>query len=238
MSLDNNNINLNNDVSTNSIETKTNLILLLRTQTTNNADYLNSIIFQNTGSYYNIALTRRYGNSMTSNTSNLCIQTGASGAMSGLPIRFCVRTTGEVNIRSSQMKTHGFNVEGTSNFESTITGTNINITGNYQVNGVNLPTTNTEYLLGNNFSFDTSTTPDTIIMNNDLTSINSIKTISTNDLTVGASDSTQAGDKIILKTNDVQRAYINNTELDLSVDVNIPVNAHYKIDGIDVLHDA
>ena len=53
---------------------------------------------------------------------------------------------------SSQTKAHGFNVEETSKFEDLVTGTNINITGNYQVNGVNIPTPDTQYLLGNNLS--------------------------------------------------------------------------------------
>ena len=174
---------------------------------------------------------------MTSNTANFCIQTGAGPSINSLPIRLTVQHNGNDNIGSSQTKTHNFNVEGTSNFEDLVTGTNINITGNYQVNGVNLPTTNTEYLLGNNLSFDTSTTPDTINMNNDLTSINSITSQATSDLTLGAGSSSESGDKIISKTNDVQRGYINNTDLDLSVNVNIPNDKHYQIDGADVLHN-
>ena len=102
---------------------------------------------------------------------------------------------------------------------------------------MNLPTTDTQYVLGNNLSFDTTTTPHTINMDNDLTSINSRNSISTSDLTIGAGDSTQSGDKIILKTNDVQRGYINNSDLNLSVNVNIPNDKHYQIDGADVLHN-
>ena len=230
-------IKLNNDISTNSVEAKTDLTL--RTLSTNNADYLNSIIFQNTGSFKTIALTRRYNNSMTGNTANFCIQNGTGGTLSDSnnPIRVCARSGGQVNIGSSQTKTHGFNVEGTSNFEDLITGTNINITGNYQISGVNIPTTDTQYLLGNNLSFDTNTTPHTINMDNDLTSGNSITSISTSDLTIGAGSSSQSGDKIILKTNDVQRGYINDIDLDLSVNVNIPNDKHYQIDGADVLHN-
>lgn len=193
----NNNINLNNDISTNSVETKTNNTL--RTISTNDADYLNSIVFQNTGTFKTITLTRRYDNSMTTNTANFCIKTGTGGTLddTNFPIRLCVRSTGQVNIGSSQTTTHGFNVEGTSNFEDLVTGTNINITRNYQVNGVHLPTTNTQYLLGNNLSFDTSTSPDTINMNNDLTNINIITSQATSDLTLGAGSSSESGDKII-----------------------------------------
>ena len=118
------------DISTNSIETKTDLVL--RTQTTNNLDYSNNIVFQNTGSYYNIALTRRYDTNAGSNKSNFCIQTGANGNISGLPIRLCVQNNGNVNIGSSQQKTHSFNVEGQSNFESSVTATSFigPLTGN------------------------------------------------------------------------------------------------------------
>ena len=120
----------NDNVSTNSLETKTNLIL--RTRTTNNADYINNILFQNTGSFFNIALTRRYDTNVGSNKSNFCIQTGASGSITGLPVRFVVRNDGKVNIGSSQTKTAGFNVESTSNFESTVTATSFvgPLTGN------------------------------------------------------------------------------------------------------------
>jgi hypothetical protein len=126
----NNHINLNSDISTNSVETKTDLVL--RTQVTNNADYLNSILFQNTGSFYNIALTRRYDSSVGSNKSNFCIQTGANGYISGLPVRLCVQNNGNINIGSSQTKTHAFNVEGSSNFENSITATSFigPLTGN------------------------------------------------------------------------------------------------------------
>jgi hypothetical protein len=58
-----------------------------------------------------------------SNKSNFCIQTGANGSISGLPVRFCVQNNGNVNIGSSQQKTHAFNVEGASNFENSITAT-------------------------------------------------------------------------------------------------------------------
>ena len=117
----NNDINLNNDITTNSIQTKTDFIL--RTQTTNNAAYLSNILFQHTGSFYNITLTRRYDSRVGSNKSNFCIQTCANGSISGLPVRLVVRNNGNVNIGSSQTKTHAFNVEGASNFENSVTAT-------------------------------------------------------------------------------------------------------------------
>ena len=98
---------------------------MLRTQVTNNLDYLNNIVFQNTGSFYNIALTRRYDSSVGSNKANFCIQTGANGNISGLPVRLIVQNNGNVNIGSSQTKTHAFNVEGASNFENSITATSL-----------------------------------------------------------------------------------------------------------------
>ena len=176
---------------------------------------------------------------MTGNTANFCIQNGTGGTLSDSnhPIRVCARSGGQVNIGSSQTKTHGFNVEGTSNFEDLITGTNINITGNYQISGVNIPTTDTQYLLGNNLSFDTNTTPHTINMDNNLTCVNSITSISTSDLTIGAGSSSQSGDKVILRTDDVQRGHINDLDLDLSVNDNIPNDTHRQIDGADVLHN-
>jgi hypothetical protein len=385
----NKNINLNSNISTNSAILRTDLLLKVASGSSNDTDYLNNIIFENTASYKTIALTRRWATGISTNLANFCIQngTGATITDSTHPIRLCVKSTGEVNIGSSQTKTHGFNVEGTSNFENTITGTTINITGNYQINGVsiptvnelalkaniasptftgnvggitksmvglsnveniaissiggnnlffssntlnlntdltnmdsitasgdldlkanddlillsnndgtnsgdfvfrtnrgsgileimrlngstanlgidisphatyklnvggnvnipsgsnykingiNLPTTNTEYLLGNNLSFDTSTNPNTINMNNDLTSINSIKSIATSDLTLVAGDSTQSGDKIILKTNDVQRGYINHLDMDLSVNLNIDDDKAYMLDNEDIFSD-
>ena len=74
-------------------------------------------------------------------------------------------------------------------------------------------------------------------MENDLTSLNSITSISTSDLTIGAGDSTQSGDEIVLKTNDVQRGYINDLDLDLSVNVNTTNDKHYRISGADGLHN-
>ena len=64
-----------------------------------------------------------------------CIQNGTGGSLSDSshPIRLCVITSGQVNIGSSQTKTHRFNVEGASNFEDLITGTSINITDSCQI---------------------------------------------------------------------------------------------------------
>ena len=327
----NNNINLDSDISTNSAILRTNLTLKVASGSANNTDYLNNFIFENTGNFKTIALTRRYNSNMATNTANFCIQNGTGDTLNdtNFPVRLCVRSTGEVNIGSSQTKTHGFNVEGTSNFENTVTvnsiesstntdlkiesngtgdilliatpntstigyihlaraddtsqrfntiaysndgnnsyinflvhytagsnnltrqvlklnsdlsadfASNVNIPSgsNYKINGVNLPTSNTEYLLGNNLSFDTSTNPDTINMDNDLTSINSITSQATSDLTIAAGASTAFYDKIIFKTNDVERAYINHLDMDISVNLNIPNDKHYQIDGEDVLHN-
>ena len=57
-------------------ETETNLVL--RVKSSNQTDLANSIAFRNTGSYYNIALTRRYSAALGNNTSNFCIQTGGN----------------------------------------------------------------------------------------------------------------------------------------------------------------
>ena len=131
-------VKLYNDVSTNSIETKTNLTL--RVQVTNNADYLNSIIFQNTATFKTTALTRRYDSSMSGGSANFCIQNGNGGTLSDTshPIRFCVGSSGQVDIGSSQTKTHGFNVEGTRNFEDLITGTSMNIVDSYKIDGIDV----------------------------------------------------------------------------------------------------
>ena len=114
-------------------ETETNLVL--RVKSNNNTDLANAIVFQNTGSFYNIALTRRYGSGVTNNRSNFCIQTGAGSSISSLPIRMCVQSNGNVNIGSSQSKSTFFNVEGDSNFEG-----HCNLTSNklYKINGLQI----------------------------------------------------------------------------------------------------
>ena len=65
-----------------------------------------------------------------------------------------------------------------------------------------------------------------------------MRSISTSDFILDAGPNDQTGDRIIFRTNDVQRAYINDIDLDLSVNVNIPNNKHYQIDGDDVLYNA
>jgi hypothetical protein len=66
-------VKLYSDISTNSVETKTHLTL--RAQITNNADYSNSIIFQNTAPFKTIALTRRYDSSMAGGTAIFVFKT-------------------------------------------------------------------------------------------------------------------------------------------------------------------
>ena len=53
----------------------------------------------------------------------------------------------------------------------------------------------------NNGSIITIDSNKNINLNNDLTSVNSITSISTSDLTIGSGNSSQSGDKIIFKTN-------------------------------------
>ena len=73
---------------------------------------------------------------MAGNTANFCIQTGTGATLddTNFTIRLCVRNSGQVIIGTSQTKTHGFNVEGTRNFEDLLTGTSINVTGSYKTN--------------------------------------------------------------------------------------------------------
>ena len=50
----------------------------------------------------------------------------------------CVRSNCNVNIGTSQLKTHKFNLEGTSNFENTLTATAIDCTGVYYQDDVQM----------------------------------------------------------------------------------------------------
>ena len=99
---------------------------------------MNSILFKNTGTYYNIALNRPYSNALTSNTSRFCIQTGAGSSINSLPVRLLVQHNGNVNIGSSQRKRHGFNVKGMSNFEDVVTGTSMDVTDSYEIDGIDV----------------------------------------------------------------------------------------------------
>ena len=104
------------NLTMNNCEVESNLTLIVKTS--NNIDLNNSIVFQNTGSFYTIALTRRYDTNVTNNRANFCIQTGGSGTIDGLPVRMCIRYNGKVNIGPSQTKSTFFNVQGDSNFLS------------------------------------------------------------------------------------------------------------------------
>ena len=54
-----------------------------------------------------IALTRRFDSSLSSVLANFCIQTGIGTTINDtdFPVRLCLRSTGEVNIGTSQSKT-------------------------------------------------------------------------------------------------------------------------------------
>jgi hypothetical protein len=48
---------------------------------------------------------------------------------------------------------------------------------------------------------------------------------------------TTTDNEIQFKTNNIERLSIDSTKLDSSVDINIPINKHYQINGVDVLHN-
>ena len=73
----------------NNCEVESNLTLIVKTS--NNTDLINAILIQNTGTYYNIALTRRYSTVLATDTANFCIQTGFGPSITSLPIRVCVK---------------------------------------------------------------------------------------------------------------------------------------------------
>ena len=99
--------------------------------------------------------------------------------------------------------------------------------------------TDTQYLLGNNLSLNVATTPDTINMNTTLTSIESVSSASSNDLTLssGVIGNTT---NIVFKSDGVQRAILNSTKLDLKValdvdgNINLRTGDTYKINGADL----
>ena len=99
--------------------------------------------------------------------------------------------------------------------------------------------TDTQYLLGNNLSLNVATTPDTINMNTTLSSIESVSSASSNDLTLssGVIGNTT---NIVFKSDGVQRAILNSTKLDLKValdvdgNINLRTGDTYKINGADL----
>ena len=99
--------------------------------------------------------------------------------------------------------------------------------------------TDTQYLLGNNLSLNVATTPDTINMNTTLTSIESVASASSNDLTL-SSGVVGNTTNIVFKSDGVQRATLNSTKLDLKValdvdgNINLRTGDTYKINGVDL----
>jgi len=99
--------------------------------------------------------------------------------------------------------------------------------------------TDTQYLLGNNLSLNVATTPDTINMNTTLTSIESVSSASSNDLTL-SSGVVGNTTNIVFKSDGVQRAILNETKLDLKValdvdgNINLRTGDTYKINGTDL----
>ena len=166
----------------------------------------------------------------------------------------CVQTDGKVNIGSSQTKTAGFNVEGTSNFENTVTGTSFvgPLTGNSSTATKIRSITNSNIVQ----LTDTQT-----LTNKSLTSptITGVIFFTGSRIDLEPADGSNA---VIQLHSDMGRYTINaqHTNGDYQIydndsgrsvfryfkatqsttfngDFNIPENKHYKIDGIDVLHD-
>ena len=77
---------------------------------------------------------------MDNNFASFCTQTGTRTTIndSDFPVRLCVRSNGNVNVGTSQSKTHKFNVEGDSNFENLLAVTAIDVTGAYHQDGVQM----------------------------------------------------------------------------------------------------
>jgi len=81
---------------------------------------------------------------------------------------------------------------------------------------------------GSNLSFS----GDTLNVDSALTGITSVQATS-NDLEI----KTTTNNEIQFKTNNTERLSIDSTKLDSTVDINIPINKHYQINGVDVLHN-
>ena len=114
-----------------------------------------------------------------------------------------------------------------------ITAVDIDITGEYSVNGT--PITDTTYAEGNNISISNS---NVITTESDLSSINSITSHSNSDLTLNAG----TANSINFQTNQINVATLESTKFSLFGDCDLS-NAHkYKINNLqidsnDVLYD-
>ena len=84
---------------------------------------------------------------------------------------------------------------------------------------------------GSNLSYD-SLSQYTLSVDADLTGITKVEATS-NDLEI----KTTTDNEIQFKTNNIERLSIDSTKLDSSVNINIPLDKHYQINGVDVLHN-
>ena len=82
---------------------------------------------------------------------------------------------------------------------------------------------------GSNLSFSGNT----LNVDSALTNITAVQATS-NDLEI----KTTTDNEIQFKTNNTERLSIDSTKLDSSVDINIPIDKHYQINGVDVLHNS
>ena len=84
---------------------------------------------------------------------------------------------------------------------------------------------------GTNLSYGTGADVNTLKVDATLTDLVSLQA-SSNDLEL----QTTTNNEIKFKTNNIERASIGATKLDSSVDINIPIDKHYQINGVDALH--
>ena len=90
--------------------------------------------------------------------------------------------------------------------------------------------TNTTYNNGSNITIDGS---NDINLDTTLEDVNSIESSTNTDLEI----KTTTDNEIQFKTNNTERLSIDSSKLDSSVDINIPLDKHYQINGVDVLHN-
>ena len=163
-----------------------------------------------------------------------------------------VSNNGNVNIGSSQTKTPAFDVEGASNFENSVTS--ISFIG--PLNGNASTATKISSITNSNIvQLDSVQT----LINKSITSPTVTGVL---NFTGSRIDVTPASGNAVIQLHSVGGRYTINAEssgdyqvhdndnsrsifryfqssqsITFNTDINIPVNSHYKIDGIDVLHD-
>ena len=87
---------------------------------------------------------------------------------------------------------------------------------------------------GSNLSYGTTpSTSNTLNLDTTLTDLVSLQATS-NNLEI----KTTTDNEIQFKTNNTERLSIDSTKLDSSVVINIPIDKHYQINGVDVLHNS